>query len=152
MSVNSYSPDKVIFTVNGVPISGYIDNEMIDIETQKEDDYSLVTGCDGADQTFIENMDKQGSMKISLASGSTSVSYISGIYNSQQLYGPGKIVVSCTDINTGSTHFCGNAALAKPSSKKYGDGLPGLEYTFICPKIYSSEGTLAIEAGLLPSV
>ena len=132
MSTKTYDPNKVIATVNGVPIKGFEESSMIKI-SPKEDKYTAHTGVDGIDTTFSKSHNKQGTISFTLMLNSLSTVALDALVKLSDLtFTPLKINI--LDINTGASVFA-DAFHQKQVELNFDKDPTKVEYSFICAEL-----------------
>lgn len=131
----SYDPTKVIMTWASILIQAPMDDSFFEAE-HKEDDVEFYTGADG-EGTYVENPNKQGTVKIVLRQNSPSNVVLSIAFKARtagQL-----LIVDGSDLT--KTKCSGqNVRIGKHAPPKRGKSLAGMEWMFIVPKLVIDAG------------
>lgn len=137
MTTHIYDAKKVIVTIAGIPIGGFGEGDIVEID-DKEDRYSIKTGADGKDSTFVKSNDEQATIKITLMENSSSVATINSATKLAELLGK-PFPIGVKNINSNRSHDAASCMLQKKPSEKYGKEVPQLEYVFCTPKVSSDK-------------
>lgn len=135
--MHTYSAKNVLTVVNGIPIVGFHDKDMIEIE-ENSATAELVKGAQGESNRFLTN-DDSGKIKIILSQTSPANKVFENYNKVDKLTGLGTFTIMITDINpNGGTHLGTDAWVEKTAPVKLGQGLNGREWTIICGSLVTT--------------
>lgn len=126
----SYDPTKVIMTWASILIQGPMDDSFFEAE-HKEDDVEFYTGADG-EGSYVENPNKQGTVKISLRQNSASNVALSIAFGKRTA---GQLLI--VDGSDTTKTLCSGAAvrIGKHAAPKRGKSMSGMEWMFVVPRL-----------------
>lgn len=127
--IGTYDPKKVLLIINGLPVNGFAENEMIKID-YKEDQYTTHTGADGNDSCFVRNNDESATIMFTLMETSLSNLTLKAL----MLTGLA-LSISMVNLGTGKAFFAAQCRPGKKPSVNWNKDVPTQEYTFVTPKI-----------------
>ena len=106
-TTQTYDPEKVVITINGVFITGFSDKGKIEIE-RNEDSRGVKVGVDGGNHYAINN-NISGKAKLMIMSTSPSLNYIRELERTQTQF-----TFSMTDLNDVSQNIaCDDCIILK---------------------------------------
>lgn len=112
----TYDPSQVVLTLGGVPISGYSDGTMIEVE-RDEDSFTKVNGVGIVSRA--KSTSRGGLLKITLQQTSPSNDILSGFVNADELAGTGVVPMLLKDISGRSISFAEHAWVRKPAPQTF---------------------------------
>lgn len=106
-TTQTYDPEKVVITINGVFITGFSDKGKVEIE-RNEDSRGVKVGVDGGNHYSINN-NISGKAKLMIMSTSPSLNYIRELERTQTQF-----TFSMTDLNDVSQNIaCDDCIILK---------------------------------------
>lgn len=106
-TTQTYDPEKVVITINGVFITGFSDKGKVEIE-RNEDSRGVKVGVDGGNHYSINN-NISGKAKLMIMSTSPSINYIRELERTQTQF-----TFSMTDLNDVSQNIaCDDCIILK---------------------------------------
>ena len=112
----TYDPSQVALSLGGVPISGYADGTMIEIE-RDEDTFTKVNGVGIVSRA--KSTSRGGMLRITLQQTSPSNDVLSGFVNADELTGTGVIPMLLKDLSGRSVSFAEHAWIKKPAPQTF---------------------------------
>lgn len=110
-TTQTYDPEKVVITINGVFITGFSDKGKVEIE-RNEDSRGVKVGVDGGNHYSINN-NISGKAKLMIMSTSPSLNYIRELERTQTQF-----TFSMTDLNDVSQNIaCDDCIILKRPKK-----------------------------------
>ena len=132
MAMQTYSAKKVLVLVNGIPVGGFKDKDMIEID-ENSDGSELVKGPKGESSRYMIN-DDSGKIKVMLQQDSPANKLFQAFYKADKLSNGllGSFSIMITDLNSASFYTGTDAFVKKHAPIKLGQGLNGMEWTIEC--------------------
>lgn len=129
----TYNFKRVIVTVFGVPLQGFIDGDAVSIETT-QDDWEMTVGVDGEGTRSAMN-DDSGSITVRLQASSLSNDYLNGLRQADKLSGLGQFPVSVQDTLGATLAFAEQAWIRRVPNQDFGRSVGEREWVFDTTKL-----------------
>lgn len=143
MGVKTYDFNRVVASVNGVPVKGFVDGDGISIEFD-EDSWSMVTGADGTVTRSRSNKDT-GKITMRLANSSDSNSVFDALAKLDKATSLAVLTIYIFDVLGGSTYVTNDAWIIKDPGKTMGVELGEMEWIFQFGSItHSHQGNIGL--------
>ena len=128
----TYSPENVVITINGVPVVGIAEGTFISVEFNSEK-WEHYVGSDG-DVTIVENLDKTGTFTLTLKQNSATRRLLD-----QQYRAGNSVLVTMKDLNDGTAFGVGyvgtDGRVERPASEDRSAELEEIEYEIKVAKL-----------------
>ena len=128
----TYSPENVVITINGVPVVGIAEGTFISVEFNSEK-WEHYVGADG-DVTTVENLDKTGTFTLTLKQNSATRRLLD-----QQYRAGNSVLVTMKDLNDGTAFGVGyvgtDGRVERPVSEDRSAELEEIEYEIKVAKL-----------------
>lgn len=118
MSVNTFDPSKVIFTINDFQLTGFVDGSFIEI-IQNAPYFRIVPGIRGK-STRVRSRDRSGVVNLRLMQTSTDNEVLSKIVEQDDMHQSGLLLANLRDVGGQSGLQFGGAFL---------EGAPNMSYS-----------------------
>lgn len=130
--LGSYSPNDVIVTVGGVPVSGYAPDTFVSVE-YNTDAATLVEGADGSPAMAFKRGQRGGSITLTLLQTSLSNNYLSALLFSQKngANSATTFAISVRNAQGGEMHTISRGAIGKEPVAGNGPEVGTREWRFI---------------------
>lgn len=135
MTINTYDLKSSIVTINGVPITGFGDGDVIDIE-YAEEQFKLHVGATGeTSRSRINNSSGKSMLKIKQSSLANSS--LQTLFDADLLSGTGTFIFILTSPD-GYKFVCNDSFITKHPKHSYGKEEKDRDWEIAHPKIVSS--------------
>ena len=126
----NYSPDKITIVLGNILVGGYADGTFVKV-TRDSESFKDEVGA-GGDVVRVKNLDKRGSIVITVQSSSPTNDLLSALLIADEASGSAHVPVLVKDLI--GTTLCGaeNAWLLKPADIEYGNEASSREWTIRC--------------------
>lgn len=129
----NYDPAKVILTLQGNRLLGFMDGTFISAE-RTEDAFSLAVGA-GGDVTRVRSQDKSGTVTLTLQAASPSNDVLSALAATDELTGLGYGSLIVKDLNGTTLLSASNAWVRKLPVTEFADEASGREWMIDCAEL-----------------
>jgi hypothetical protein len=133
MATYTYSPDKVLCIIGGVPMSGFADGTGITVE-READAFTKVVGSDGV-VSRVKSANRTGSVTITLQQTSASNDILSGFALLDEVSNEGVFPVLIKDNLGRSVFASGEGWVKKIPSSAFGKDISDREWVIDCGKL-----------------
>lgn len=133
MSNIAYQAKLVSIVINGVPVVGFQEEDMVEI-SRNNPSSTIVKGCKGETSRSLSN-DKSGEIKLMLLQDSPSNKILKTLLKADELTGIGLGSVMIANLNDSSSYVGTDSSIKEPASVKLGKGLNGFEWIIQCGEI-----------------
>lgn len=123
----TFDPGKVIVQFGAIPVSGFADGSMVNVEPQG-DGVTAVVGSAG-ETAFVESHDRRSLVTIRLMGTSPINALLSAWFQAGNI--PAPLVIS--SLTTATIHASGEAKLQRNPGADYGADVPVREWIFVVP-------------------
>lgn len=124
----TYDPGKVLVMFGAIPISGYADGSMVNVQLEGEG-VRAETGTAG-ETAYVESHDRRATVTVRLMETAAAVNtLLSAWFNAGNVEMP--LIV--TNLSTGRTHASGGAKIKNIPNADRGSDVPVLEWNFVVP-------------------
>jgi hypothetical protein len=140
----TYDFKKVVLTFGGVPIDGYAEGSVINVEASDGEEYKKKVGADG-EVSWSKSNNNTHKVTITLKQSSTSNAYLSSIHNTDRETGKAIFPLGITDLNGTSKQFWPHARIIGDPAWGYGADETDRQWVFDTAQIAQDE-----RGGVLP--
>ena len=138
MANNTYSPEDVVVSVNGVNISGFMSGTFISA-SREVDTFTKLVGNDG-EVTRTKSANKSGQVELTLLQTSYSNDILSALQIADEVSSSGKFVFMVKDL-LGRTLINGAECwLSRPADVEYSDEVTGRVWTIVVGQLNTFVG------------
>lgn len=134
MANKTYNAKNVNVSLNGVIISGFDDDSVVEI-SRNNDSYSLTAGADGVDTTRSATNDKTGTIIIKLKDSSSSNAILSAFQIADELSDAGTFTIVVKHVNDGFSAISNDAFVMKPADRSFEKEAGAREWSISCPQL-----------------
>lgn len=138
MAVKTYDFKKVILTIAGIPIFGFIDGDAI-VVAKSDDEWGMSTGNDG-EVTRVKRNQPSGRITIRLASSSASNSVLDGLRQADDLTGLGMVPILIKDLFGVDLVFAGQCWCVKAPDMTFARDSGQREWVYDCGDLKMTQG------------
>jgi hypothetical protein len=117
MATKTYDCKKVLCVVGGIPLSGFSDGDVVDIE-RNEDTFTLQVGADG-ESTRSKSNNRSGRFTFHLAQSSAANALLSALAKTDETSNNGAVAVMVKDASGGSVYQASQAWIVKPPTAAF---------------------------------
>ena len=138
--MKTYNPKKVVVTLDGVPVEGFVPGTFINIEPNDSDGFKKQVGADG-EVGRAQSNDNTHKVTITLMQTSASNAHFSSVRKTDKLTGTSVHPLSITDLNGESLHYWPEAWILGDPTWSYGNELTERQWTLDTGQIADGEMT-----------
>lgn len=140
MAFNNYDPANVLFSWNGIIISGYASGSMVQVE-RNEDGFSQEVGATG-DVVDIASKNRSGKVTFNLLASSIVNDQLSTKALLDESFGTGVGALFLKELNGTTVIQCENARLVRIPNKGFAAEHTPVEWMLQCDKLLMFVGGL----------
>lgn len=138
MAVKTYDFKKVIVTVAGIPIFGFIDGDAVAV-AKAEDEWSMVAGNDG-EVTRVKRNHPEGTITLRLQSSSASNSVLDGLRSADDLTGLAMVPILIKDLFGTTLVFAEQCWCMKSPDISFARDTSPREWVYQCGDLKMTQG------------
>jgi hypothetical protein len=138
MAVKTYDFKKVICTVAGIPIFGFIDGDAI-VVAKSEDEWSMTAGNDG-EVTRVKMNHPEGTITLRLQNSSSLNSVLDGLRELDDLSGLAMVPILIKDLFGTTLVFCEQAWCIKSPDISIARDVSPREWVYQCGDLKMTQG------------